>query len=980
MPANMSTIIDELSGPDTNGQALNEKIPTVSNVLKSTNASMVSGSIPFAGLPSKSDTVASSMRTAATGLSGTGTDSSTSIGIGGIATTGIIGTTDPYYFYGSMSEDLLHKYLDKAIEATQLSSWRSDGGGAGPSYNPSYDSMSDQTSPAALRALYDPAFDHYQLIEKMIFGTGAKIVWDMFFYVNVNIWPPYGFDFGLQILKNDVKYIHAYDGDIICGASIAEDVMSHDTQVALPPTDVINIFYPFGRPIYSYYRPVGSIFTDPYYGHPPRSVVVPITVNSSHFDYRLMQSGPESADWTPGNNMDITFPEVQMWYYWLAVQYIEAGCEMIHFGDLFQAIKSDSHNKILWWLMSLIRSYAAAHARRGMVLLSTHVNVDPTAIYKTNTLDAWYYDPEPSNILPNWERQLIFDIHALGIYYRRNPSRACEGCYDLSGYGTAILPTYTAAGFGLLSRGLGGKSPQGWYCARNPVMLRFDQGDNADDAGCSCGVVAADYWLPDAWGFDNESWFAWNSESERQKILLYTYYIIKCLDPFAHFSPGARLILHKAPAPNYICYTEQDTIQAMWDGVYAEGSGWVLHNFNVENTAKNDDAPAVSSLVFASSYQLYFIGEDGYIHGYIKVRGDYCGGTWLTVSPSYAADVPAARQARAASSLVVSPDGTKLLYIGDDGYIHGLSIVDVWTYKYLDFFVPEMAFTFATAISDLIFADDNHIFFIGNLGEGPTAQHNVVLGYKVNWTSGSCTSNHPVISAYAYHLEHCDSDDCLANNGLVYEPNERRLYYVNLNGWVAIYEANATFTEFAWVSLASYQLSVTILGNIALHYDAVTNSTRLYFVALDSSTGLILVHGLLIEPGTVGILYPSWRASHSVGLYDQLQSDLSGEIAVSPDGSTIIYISRNMSGMYMIYLKFDGTNYTYAEVPYSNELATLSAGGILFDSLQFTSNTDVYFINFDIDSTLGYMRPNLNRFTWQEDYCSNSYIARYLYP
>jgi hypothetical protein len=69
-------------------------------------------------------------------------------------------TSSPYYFMGSMSEEVMHRYLDKAIAMANISM---PGNGGGPATNSSYDPLNTAISLEMNKSLlYDPAYLHGQ--------------------------------------------------------------------------------------------------------------------------------------------------------------------------------------------------------------------------------------------------------------------------------------------------------------------------------------------------------------------------------------------------------------------------------------------------------------------------------------------------------------------------------------------------------------------------------------------------------------------------------------------------------------------------------------------------------------------------------------------------------------------------------------------------------------------------------------------------
>ena len=94
-----------------------------------------------------------------------------------------------------------------------------------------------------------------------------------------------------------------------------------------------------------------------------------------------------------------------------------------------------------------------------------------------------------------------------------------------------------------------------------------------------------------------------------------------------------------------------------------------------------------------------------------------------------------------------------------------------------------------------------------------------------------------------------------------------------------------------------------------------------------------------------------------------------GSIAVSPDGVTVAYISA--SGYVCLFTV--GWPYGYSG-PYARGQTTGIYGvGTILNSLQFTSDTDIYHIsNFIIGG-----EPYINHLKYQEAYCLNQALSAY---
>jgi hypothetical protein len=65
--------------------------------------------------------------------------------------------------------------------------------------------------------------------------------------------------------------------------------------------------------------------------------------------------------------------ETQHWFYFLAVSYINVGCEAFHLGQVTLVGADDRDLKEYSEFLAKVRAYAKAHARRRLVLMDGHV-------------------------------------------------------------------------------------------------------------------------------------------------------------------------------------------------------------------------------------------------------------------------------------------------------------------------------------------------------------------------------------------------------------------------------------------------------------------------------------------------------------------------------------------------------------------------------------------------------------------------------
>jgi hypothetical protein len=211
---------------------------------------------------------------------------------------------------------------------------------------------------------------------------------------------------------------------------------------------------------------------------------------------------PQGEDaFGPGRSVpDLTRLETRMWIYFLATEYIDAGMEAIHLGQIEWMGEEDTGLEALADLAGRIRAYAATHARRHWVLLDAHTH--------GRVRDG----------------KLLLDFHSY-------PMRVVEGP-TVSDWSLAV--GYFDSIYGL---SLGGITPSGWACEHLPYLVELDHGYPSGREGR--GPIGP----PWVWGYDEVSWFAQLTEADRNAFLWNAWHWLDTTDAAAHLQmPGQRQI------------------------------------------------------------------------------------------------------------------------------------------------------------------------------------------------------------------------------------------------------------------------------------------------------------------------------------------------------------------------------------------------------------------------------------------------------
>lgn len=235
---------------------------------------------------------------------------------------------------------------------------------------------------------------------------------------------------------------------------------------------------------------------------------------------------------------DISRPETKLWFYFLAVSYINVGIEAIHFG---QAEIMNAHDPNLdhWWqVLEMVRAYGSKHARRQMVLCDAHV---------------------PSGGLVR-DGRLLFDFHSFPLRIVEVPDRPQEAILQIGYYADNIY-----------RRSKGGLTPSGWRCEQLPYLIEIDNWGASGRPGQA--RVPGGAWT---WGYDEICWFAHQSAEYRNNWLRYAWNWVREHDPVGHLQmPGSRTLAapvgkktwYHANRPSPVVpdgFGQEDTIRAIW--------------------------------------------------------------------------------------------------------------------------------------------------------------------------------------------------------------------------------------------------------------------------------------------------------------------------------------------------------------------------------------------------------------------------------
>jgi len=342
--------------------------------------------------------------------------------------------------------------------------------------------------------------------ERMLLNVGAKFIgralytWNGEQKFNNPQW--------LSNAKAKIDKIHAKDPDVIFQAAMFETVSKAGIeQVKIPSW----VFEAFGK-----------------------------TPENRNFVYADIMDEKETYkdQWGAGTCVpDMSREEAQMWFYFMAVKYMETGIEALHMGQVnLMCSMGDQQNKYAGWrkMQGLIREAAKTKARRGIVLMDAHC--------QGIAVDG----------------QHLFDFASYPLRLKEITTKPLEATLR-KGYLDSIL-----------GKTISGKTPSGWSASRLPYILEFD------NWGCEHQGVAKDDCY--VWGYDEISWIGIVSEDYAKTFVKTCVDYMTENDPVGYIQmPGLRLAVAadgKTSFNPYRCNTKsaacptgrnlEETIKELW--------------------------------------------------------------------------------------------------------------------------------------------------------------------------------------------------------------------------------------------------------------------------------------------------------------------------------------------------------------------------------------------------------------------------------
>ncbi len=201
---------------------------------------------------------------------------------------------------------------------------------------------------------------------------------------------------------------------------------------------------------------------------------------------------------------DITRLETQLFLYYRARRYIDAGFEALHFGQVHLIGAADAGFACWQALLKRIRDYAAAHARRHYVLCDAHTH--------GITVDG----------------HMLFDYNAWPLRFRETIGQPMAAMVR-KGYLDSIFGD---------SRG--GISPSGWAAKSMPFIVEYD---NFGPSRFSGEPRRDSHYV---WGYDEITWLSLLPKEQRHETLRAVSRYVRQAEPHGWVEmPSRRLITER---------------------------------------------------------------------------------------------------------------------------------------------------------------------------------------------------------------------------------------------------------------------------------------------------------------------------------------------------------------------------------------------------------------------------------------------------
>ncbi len=313
---------------------------------------------------------------------------------------------------------------------------------------------------------------------RMILNTGVKYI----SRANIPWQPETEYWNSIASYKKKIDEIHIHDSDLIVESAIFETVWKNCEITPIPDW----VFIAFNKSV---------------------------EIRNFSYSKMLFPSGKYEDNWGNGGSVpDITQLETQMYFYYRACRYIDAGFEAIHWGQVMLMGEDDTDFQNFYKVLTMVRQYAGVHARRHFVLCNAHTH---------------------GIMCP--DGKLLFDFHSFPLRIKTPEGEQTHAPSESNPQEVIFEVNYLDA---IYKKSLGGTTVSGWTCDALPYFVEID-----NYGGCQKDYLNVpgrdDIW---PWGMDEISWFANQPSSYRTTWLQYAYNWIRDIDKAGFLCmPGSRV-------------------------------------------------------------------------------------------------------------------------------------------------------------------------------------------------------------------------------------------------------------------------------------------------------------------------------------------------------------------------------------------------------------------------------------------------------
>jgi hypothetical protein len=390
-----------------------------------------------------------------------------------------------YHFDGSISRETLENYLDRAVTAGYF---------LVPGNPENY------------------LFPYREDDVRMLQNIGAKFIGRAIYRWSEE--SKLGDPAFLDYAKRLIDRMHEYDPEIIFQGCLFEHVSADVNNLKIPA----QVFEAFNLPVED------------------RNFRVEDMVKRVNPSAEVMMRSGRGGGTPIINNL-----ETQLWFYFLALSYIDIGVEAFHLGQVELIGRDDPDKTHYAAFLQKIRAYAKEKARRHYVLLDGHT---PKGGFVKDGVS-------------------LLDFNSFPLRIKEVVDKPMEGVLEV-GYSD-----------GIYQKSQGAISPSGWKAESMPYLVEFDNFGIRREP--PAGVASHNDHF--CWGYDDITWLAVQDEAYRNQWLWYAFDWLRETDPNGHLQMCViRMISgpqgeqsfrsYFANTRSVACpvgYSQEETIKEIWN-------------------------------------------------------------------------------------------------------------------------------------------------------------------------------------------------------------------------------------------------------------------------------------------------------------------------------------------------------------------------------------------------------------------------------